>query len=241
MSMKRLYPDRLLSSTNSMGERLVSELRIRIISQDIPKESVLSENQIAKEYQVSRSPVREALKVLEREGLVRLGKMGAIVIGISEKDIEEIYDIRLLIETFVTGRLLVSHNDALLNELRKVLEMMKIAIKYGDVDEFSFKDIEFHEIIIKSINHQQILMVWNQLRPVMECLILLSMRYRSKVNYEDFDRILENHELIIEALSTKDSKLMDKAFYSNFGDVQNRVEELWTNAEMMKKARDYDG
>ncbi|MEI3598082.1 GntR family transcriptional regulator [Oceanobacillus sp. MO10714A] len=239
--MKRLYPDRLLSSTNSMGERLVSELRIRIISQDIPKESVLSENQIAKEYQVSRSPVREALKVLEREGLVRLGKMGAIVIGISEKDIEEIYDIRLLIETFVTGRLLVSHNDALLNELRKVLEMMKIAIKYGDVDEFSFKDIEFHEIIIKSINHQQILMVWNQLRPVMECLILLSMRYRSKVNYEDFDRILENHELIIEALSTKDSKLMDKAFYSNFGDVQNRVEELWTNAEMMKKARDYDG
>lgn len=241
MSMKRLYPDRLLSSTNSMGERLVSELRIRIISQDIPKESVLSENQIAKEYQVSRSPVREALKVLEREGLVRLGKMGANVIGISEKDIEEIYDIRLLIETFVTGRLLVSHNDALLNELRKVLEMMKIAIKYGDVDEFSFKDIEFHEIIIKSINHQQILMVWNQLRPVMECLILLSMRYRSKVNYEDFDRILENHELIIEALSTKDSKLMDKAFYSNFGDVQNRVEELWTNAEMMKKARDYDG
>ncbi|GGN60769.1 GntR family transcriptional regulator [Oceanobacillus indicireducens] len=241
MSMKRLYPDRLLSSTNSMGERLVSELRIRIISQDIPKESVLSENQIAKEYQVSRSPVREALKVLEREGLVRLGRMGAIVIGISEKDIEEIYDIRLLIETFVTGRLLVSHNDALLNELRKVLEMMKIAIKYGDVDEFSFKDIEFHEIIIKSINHQQILMVWNQLRPVMECLILLSMRYRSKVNYEDFDRILENHELIIEALSTKDSKLMDKAFYSNFGDVQNRVEELWTNAEMMKKARDYDG
>ncbi|MEJ8766800.1 GntR family transcriptional regulator [Oceanobacillus sp. HCA-5259] len=239
--MKRLYPDRLLSSTNSMGERLVSELRIRIISQDIPKESVLSENQIAKEYQVSRSPVREALKVLEREGLVRLGRMGAIVIGISEKDIEEIYDIRLLIETFVTGRLLVSHNDALLNELRKVLEMMKIAIKYGDVDEFSFKDIEFHEIIIKSINHQQILMVWNQLRPVMECLILLSMRYRSKVNYEDFDRILENHELIIEALSTKDSKLMDKAFYSNFGDVQNRVEELWTNAEMMKKARDYDG
>ncbi|WP_232334401.1 GntR family transcriptional regulator [Oceanobacillus sp. AG] len=241
MSMKRLYPDRLLSSTNSMGERLVSELRIRIISQDIPKESVLSENQIAKEYQVSRSPVREALKVLEREGLVRLGKMGANVIGISEKDIEEIYDIRLLIETFVTGRLLVSHNDALLNELRKVLEMMKIAIKYGDVDEFSFKDIEFHEIIIKSINHQQILMVWNQLRPVMECLILLSMRYRSKVNYEDFDRILENHELIIEALSTKDSKLMDKAFYNNFGDVQNRVEELWTNAEMMKKARDYDG
>jgi|SRR5690625_95615 len=239
--MKKFYPNHGVSTSISMGEKVVTELRMRIVSQDIPKDSVLSENQIAKAYQVSRSPVREALKILEKERLIRLERMGAVVIGLSEQDIEEIYDIRLMIETFVTNRLVKSENDVLLNDLRKTLEMMKIAIKYGDVDEFSLKDIEFHELIIKSIGHKQILMVWSQLRPVMECLILLSMRYRSQVNYQDFDRILANHDLIIKALSNKDYKLIEQAFYSNFDDVQNRVEDLWTNSEMMAKARDYDG
>ncbi|MBU5465441.1 GntR family transcriptional regulator [Virgibacillus sp. MSJ-26] len=239
--MKKFYPDKGLSSSISKGEMVVTELRMRIISQDIPKESVLSENQLANEYQVSRSPVREALRILDKERLIRLERMGAMVIGLSEQDIEEIYDIRLMIETFVTKRLIKSDNDGLLNDLRKTLEMMKIAIKYGDVDEFSLKDIEFHELIIQSINHQQILMVWNQLKPVMECLILLSMRYRSQVNYQDFDRILANHGLIIEALANKDNKLIKKAFFNNFDDVQNRVEDLWTNSEMMKKARNYHG
>src|SRR5699024_3313897 len=239
--MKKFYPDKGLSSSISKGEMVVTELRMRIISQDIPKESVLSENQLANEYQVSRSPVREALRILDKERLIRLERMGAMVIGLSEQDIEEIYDIRLMIETFVTKRLIKSDNDGLLNDLRKTLEMMKIAIKYGDVDEFSLKDIEFHELIIQSINHQQILMVWNQLKPVMECLILLSMRYRSQVNYQDFDRILANHGLIIEALANKDNKLIKKAFFNNFDDVQNRVQDLWTNSEMMKKARNYHG
>lgn len=241
MEVNKLYPDKALSSTASMGEKVVNELRLRIISQHIPKESVLSENQIAKEYQVSRSPVRDALKVLEKERLVRLERMGAVVIGISEKDIEEIYDIRLMIETFATQRLLESDNEELLHELKKTHEMMKIAIKYGDADEFSLKDIAFHELIVKSINHQQILIVWTHLRPVMECLILLSMRYRMQVDHQDFDRILANHALIIEALSRKDKTLIKKAFHQNFNDVHNRVEDLWINPEMMQKARDYNG
>lgn len=241
MTSKKFYPQKGLASSSSMGEQVVTELRMRIISQDIPKETVLSENQIAKEYQVSRSPVRDALKVLEKEQLIRLERMGVTVVGISETDIEEIYDIRLMIESFVVQRLLNSENDALLNELNKILEMMKIAIKYKDVDEFSLKDMEFHETIIKSIHHRQIMMVWTHLRPVMECLIILSMRYRSQVNYQDFDRILKNHELIIEALAQKEKTLIEKAFFKNFHDVQNKAEDLWTDPEMMQKAREFNG
>ncbi|NBJ70007.1 MULTISPECIES: GntR family transcriptional regulator [Clostridia] len=241
MTSKKFYPEKGLAFSSSMGERLVTELRMRIISQAIQKETVLSENQLAKEYRVSRSPVREALKVLEKEQLIRLERMGAIVIGISETDIEEIYDIRLMIESFVIQRLLHSENDALLNELNKILEMMKIAIKYKDIDEFSLKDIEFHETIIKSIHHRQIMMVWTHLRPVMECLIILSMRYRSQVNDQDFNRILKNHELIIEALAQKEKALIKEAFFKNFHDVQNKAEDLWTDPEMMKKAREFNG
>lgn len=235
--LKTFYPEKRLAKA-SMGEKVVTELRMRIISKDIKDETVLSENQLAKEYQVSRSPIREALRVLINENLVRPERMGAVVIGISEKDIEEIYDIRLMIESFVFQRLLKKENAQLIGELNKIIEMMKIAVKYNDVDEFSLLDIEFHETIIQSINHDYMAMLWSNLKPVMECLILLSMRYRIKENAEDFDRVIKNHDLIIEAITNKDSELIKQAFYQNFNDVQNKVENIWSNPEMMKIARE---
>ena len=71
--------------------------------------------------------------------------------------------------------------------------MMKVAIKYRDADEFSYQDVLFHETIIRSIDHSYIMMIWNNMKPVMESLILLSMRVRFKEKYEDFSRIMKNH------------------------------------------------
>ncbi|HLR69196.1 MAG TPA: GntR family transcriptional regulator [Virgibacillus sp.] len=241
MTLNKYYPDSEAVSKSSIGKQLEMELRIRIISQDISKETVLSENQLANEYQISRSPVREALRVLEKEKLLRLERMGVIITGISEADIEEIYDIRLLIESFVVNRLLESENNDLLIELNKIAEMMKVSIRYGDIDEFSKQDMKFHETIIYSINHQQIAMVWDQLKPVMECLVILSMRYRGLTNYDDFSRVIHNHQLIIQALSEKKTALVEDAFDKNFNDVQNKVESFWRSPEMLKKARDYSG
>src|SRR5699024_4736264 len=103
---------------------------IQIMSGSIPKGQVLSENQIAKEFNVSRSPVREALKKLEEEKLLRLERMGVVVLGIAEKDIEEIYDVRLMIESFVMQRILRQDNVKLLNELEKIHQMMAVSIKF---------------------------------------------------------------------------------------------------------------
>src|SRR5690606_18492064 len=112
--------------------------------------------------------------------IIRLERMGAVVIGLSEKEVEEIYDVRLLIETFVFERLVRMDIDDLIFELTKILEMMKVAIKYKDADEFSYQDVLFHETIIRYIEHFYISMIWNNLKPVMEGFILLSMRARFK-------------------------------------------------------------
>ncbi|MRD29025.1 gluconate operon transcriptional repressor GntR, partial [Bacillus thuringiensis] len=79
----------------------------------------------------------------------RLERMGAVVIGLTEKEIEEIYDVRLLIETFIFERLGKIDTNDLVRELNKIMEMMKIAIKYHDSDEFSYQDLLFHETIIR--------------------------------------------------------------------------------------------
>ena len=98
-----LYPIKWLSKA-SAGDRVAYELRMRIISGKIESGTVLSENKLAADFSVSRSPVRDALKVLASERIIRLERMGAVVVGLSKRDIQEIYDVRLLIETFVFER-----------------------------------------------------------------------------------------------------------------------------------------
>ncbi|WP_419393216.1 GntR family transcriptional regulator [Cytobacillus praedii] len=229
-----LYPEKWLSKA-SAGDRVACELRMQIISGLIESGTILSENKLAADFAVSRSPIREALKILASENLIRLERMGAVVIGLTEKEIEEIYDVRLLIETFVFERLVKMDTHELVNELSKIHEMMKVAIKFKDADEFSYQDVLFHETIIRAINHSYMLMIWNNLKPVMESLILLSMRARFKEKYEDFTRIVENHELYIEAIKTRDRTLMVRSLHQNFDDVQGKVEDLWMSQQMLSK------
>ncbi|MGY5484403.1 GntR family transcriptional regulator [Paenibacillus sp. ALE2] len=234
LSSEFLYPSKWLLKA-SAGDRVTSELRMRIISGAIESGTILSENKLAADFAVSRSPIREALKILASENIIRLERMGAVVIGLSEKEIEEIYDVRLLIESFVFERLIKMDTHDLAKELSKILEMMKVAVKYSDADEFSYQDVLFHETIIRAVNHSYILMIWNNLKPVMESLILLSMRMRFKEKYEDFTRIVSNHELYIEAIQAKDRELMIKSLHENFDDVQGKVEDLWMSQQLLSK------
>lgn len=230
-----LYPEKWLSKA-SAGERVTCELRMRIISGLIESGTILSENKLAAEYNVSRSPIREALRVLANENLIRLERMGAIVIGIKEKEVEEIYDVRLLIETFVFERLVKIDTADLVRELNKILEMMQIAIKYKDADEFAYQDVLFHETIIRAIDHSYISMIWNNTKPVMESFILLSMRMHFHEKYDDISRIVNNHKLYIDAIKTKDREIMIQSLHQNFDDVQGKVDDLWMSQRMLNKA-----
>ncbi|MGE6486977.1 GntR family transcriptional regulator [Paenisporosarcina sp. NPDC076898] len=236
-NQKYIFPEKWIANA-STGVRLASELRIRIIAGLIERGTVLSENKLAAEFEVSRSPIREALKILASENIIRLERMGAVVVGLTEKDIKELYDVRLMIETFVYERILKLDTTDLVKELSKIREMMEVAIKYKDADEFSYQDVLFHETIVRSINHSYILLIWNNAKPVMESLILLSMRMRMEEKFEDYSRVLNNHDVYIEAIQSKDRDIMIKALHQNFEDVQEKVEDLWMSQQMLTKERE---
>lgn len=238
-NMHFCFPVKWIASA-SIGVKLAYELRFRIISGEIPIGTVLSENKLAADFEVSRSPIREALKILSFENIIRSERMGAVVVGLNEKDIKEIYDVRLMIETFVYERMVKLDTSDLVRELSKILEMMKVAIKFKDADEFSFQDVLFHETIIRSIDHSYIALIWGNTKPVMETLILLSMRMRMSEKYEDFSRVIENHEIYIEAIKTKDRAIMIQALHQNFNDVQGKVEDLWMSQQMLNREREQE-
>ncbi|PNZ36940.1 GntR family transcriptional regulator [Mammaliicoccus vitulinus] len=222
------YPSDWLKH-RSTGEQVASELRLAIISKEIAEGEKLSENKIAQQFEVSRSPVRDALKLLQQDGLISLERMGAIVTGLSNTNQTEIYDIRLMLESFVFERLQLENNIEVIKQLNKILKMMTVAVEFKDADEFTRLDLQFHESMITAINHQYIEIIWYNLTPVMECLILVSMRQRMQNEPEDFERVIHNHQVYIEAIETKDRNKMKEAFHLNFDDVDEQIDVLWNS------------
>lgn len=215
------FPDELKG--NTLGEKIASELRLRIIDKRIEAGSVISENNVAEEFKTSRSPVREAFKTLSNEGLIRLERMGAVVIGLSKKDIEEIYDVRFLIESFVIDKLAQNDHQHVVNELNKTLDKMQLAAKHLDYVEFTLQDLYFHEHMIESAQHTRILHLWNNIRYVVFTVLLIATKKRFTERPDEIESLIEKHHLLIEAISSKDDEIINKALQENFTDTRSTV------------------
>ena len=105
--MKFEYPKQWLEGV-SKGEMIAAEIRLAIVKGTIKQEALLTENQIANEFNVSRSPVRDAFKLLKQDQLVNLERMGAEVLAFEEKEKKELYDLRIMLESFAFSRINVS-------------------------------------------------------------------------------------------------------------------------------------
>ncbi|MBO3065414.1 MULTISPECIES: GntR family transcriptional regulator [Staphylococcus] len=220
------YPEQWLDGV-SKGEMIAAEIRLRIVDGTITPDTLLTENQIAKEFNVSRSPVRDAFKLLKQDQLIHLERMGAEVLPFDDNEKKELYDLRIMLESFAFSRIKPLMHNQIVKELRKQLEMMKVAVKFEDAEAFTEHDMKFHEVTIMASKHQYLKTCWNNLRPVMEALILLSMRKRMNENPEDFERIHQNHEVFIEAIANKDAHKLKEAFHLNFDDVGDDIESFW--------------
>lgn len=209
------------------GEAIAAEIRLGIIKGDIQAETLLTENQIAKQFNVSRSPVRDAFKLLQTDQLIHLERMGAQVLPFGEQEKRELYDLRLMLESFAFSRLRSQDTQPIAKEMKKQLEMMKVAVQFEDAESFTKHDFEFHEAMILASNHQYLRTFWNHLKPVMESLILLSMRRRMSEDPNDFERIHRNHNVFVDAVENKNAETLRQAFHLNFDDIGKDIEGFW--------------
>lgn len=225
------YPSTWLQGV-SLGEKVACELRLQIINGSIKIGSVLSENQIAAEFGISRSPVREALKTLANEGLIRLERMGVVVLGLTAKDIEEIYDVRFLIETFILQRLSMQPHENLAITLNKIIDKMEMAAKHQDYIEFSYQDLYFHEVLIEEANHTRILHLWNNFRHIVLTALLVATEKRFKEEIHEVGPLIEKHRLMVKALTSKDIQYIQQVVQEHFEDTRNTVSKTLLNGKM---------
>ncbi|MFC5702008.1 GntR family transcriptional regulator [Cohnella faecalis] len=217
MKHLRNYPAEWLKGA-SLGEAVAGELRFRIVRGSLAAGAVLSENGIASEFGTSRSPVREALKALSAEGLIRLERMGAVVIGLSPKEIEELYDVRYLIESFVQRRLATGDLEPLIAKLSRIVDKMELAAKHHDVSEFSAQDFSFHETIIAESGHSRIWQMWKGISQVVLIVMLITTEEVFDSGDERVGAVISKHRTIVHVLSSKDESKIESAVRDYFSD-----------------------
>ncbi|MBS4208143.1 GntR family transcriptional regulator [Bacillus sp. FJAT-50079] len=220
------FPEKWLRG-DSLGERITSELRLEIISGHIPRDTVLTENQISAQFGTSRSPVREAFKTLATEGLVDLQRMGAVVLGLTKQDIDELYDVRFLLENFALQRIADNFDEKKALKFYRILDMMELLSNHDDHLEFSYYDLLFHESIILETNHKRISHFWNNIRHIVLCLLIVATEKRFLEDKIEVKNLIEAHRSIIQALLSKDKDMIHNLVEQHFEDTKQTVGEAY--------------
>ncbi|MFD1176595.1 GntR family transcriptional regulator [Paenibacillus puldeungensis] len=200
------YPSSWLKGS-SLGESIAAELRLQIINGTIKPGVVLSENRIAADFGTSRSPVREALKTLSGEGLITLQRMGAVVNGLSLQDIEELYDVRYLIESFAWQRVAADPVE-LISQLEQIVDKMELAGKYHDIVEFAYQDLCFHESIITEAKHTRILHLWTSIRQIVMTVMLITTNDVLSQGEQKIKYVVNKHRKLLRGLESRNNDII---------------------------------
>ena len=186
-------------------QEVAKQLRASILRGEIlPAEKIL-QDETATALGVSRMPVREALRVLEREGFVRLiPNRGAIVRELSIQDIREVYQIRIELEGLAARLAAPLAADEQIRELRHLVSLMREASEHDDIHRLLELNKRFHETCYRSAQNARLLRAIDDLRNY-------SLRYRvfhAHIPHRLRDSLAE-HVAILEAFEKRDSQLAE--------------------------------
>jgi DNA-binding GntR family transcriptional regulator len=138
------------AQTTSIASAVVPVLREAIISGRLAAGTRLSEVQLARHFNTSRTPVREALEQLDREQLVEVVPyVGSRVRPITQRDVEEIYQVRVALETFAVSLILQRLTAVGRARIGEALNVLKLSIEGADPDRFAAARDDFHLLLIE--------------------------------------------------------------------------------------------
>jgi DNA-binding GntR family transcriptional regulator len=186
---------------DGLVDRVANSLVGAILSGAMRPGDRLAESHIARQMDLSRAPVREALRLLESSGLVEYRtNRGFFVRAISATSVSDLYDLRILIETAAIRRL-TDTNPAALPPLRaQVAELHRLAGTGADMMAHVDADMAFHRLICEGSGNRRFLQVFDQIANETKLGLVLIGRL-----YDDPHRMAATHEPIVEAIAAGDA------------------------------------
>jgi GntR family transcriptional regulator of gluconate operon len=150
-------------------------LRDRIVRRQLQPGTHLVEDAVAAEYDVSRGPVRDALRQLESQGLVEARRRGFFVVGLSESDINDLYELRESIELVAVTRAIAQASSDQIRLGREIVREMVACADRSAAADFADADMRFHALLYRVGGNRRLVDVWEAYEPVFASLMQLTV------------------------------------------------------------------
>jgi DNA-binding GntR family transcriptional regulator len=200
----------LTLTPKALYEEVAELLRQRIFSNELAPGSWIDELRLAEAYGISRTPLREALKVLATEGLVTMKvRRGAYVTEVSDKDQRDVYHLLSLLESDATGVVAQQATEVELTELAQLHQELKAATQ--NTERFFEINEQFHMRLLEMANNRWRTQLVLDLRKVMKL-----NRHNSLFKSGRIEESLQEHQDIMDALLAHDAALSQQRMQTHF-------------------------
>lgn len=200
-----------------LGEQIASILRRKIAGGEFARGTHLVEGALSEQFDVSRGPVRDALRSLAADGLVEYRRRGAFVVGLDQNDIDEIYSLRELLESFAVS-MVIEQDDPDLALAVSAIETMREAAETQDAASFADADLLFHRSLYAAARHRRVYAMWCSLEPTLKALLEIGT-----AQDQDLRPSAESHAQIVEAVMRGDNEAAQLELASHLIGARERV------------------
>lgn len=196
-------PERARSRKKNLAHRIVDAVRREIVRQERLPGSKISEPMLAEAFGASRTPVREALLQLEREGLVVFDAVGRTrVVDMIPEDFEDLYELRMTLEPAAVEHATNRVDATVRSRLEANMEAMAAA---ASLTEVSWLDVEFHTIIMEASGRRRFIATWRSIHS--QLLLWLSALHQAHAESAKVRNItLAAHRRLVRIMAGGDAK-----------------------------------
>ena len=189
-------------SNAPISTSLLAKMQRDILTGKLKPGQKLTEQELCKEYEVSRTPIREALRQLEADGLVEnILNRGSFVIGMSEQDYEDMFEMRKAYEIQAVEWAIERITDEEMDKLEETFEFMEFYTMRNDIDKMLVINAGFHQVIYEAAHNRMLQ------KALMSYQTFLKYRGMGSVYEKDYlTTVLEEHRAIFKAFIDKDPK-----------------------------------
>ena len=184
-----------------LREEVVEQIRLAIIEGRLKPNDHIIEQTLTEQLGVSRTPIREALILLEREGLiVSYPNRGSFVREFTENDVDAIFSMRTALENFAAELIIERLTDTDFEYLDNSIEIQAMYIRQRDFKQVRTTDMAFHQYLIDRTNHPILIKNWGEI--VAQIAALLYIRAEAMPDYDE-DLAVADHQSIVEAFKNR--------------------------------------
>ncbi len=206
MNKKENVEDRKRKKKRLLREHVYVSIKGAIIGGEFEPGRRLIEEKLAEDMKTSRTPVREAIQKLEKEGLIyRLPRGGFAVKGVTEEEVEEVFGLRGILEGYAGFLATARMDEAELRSLEEIIALEETCLQDMNVEEFIRLDGEFHDVLYKAAKNNRLYNLLHDLRDYMYRYRVIILRYQRKPQLA-----VQDHREMVASIRNKNAKQVEK-------------------------------